>query len=54
MEKNLVIESHEKSCKIGITNIVMEIENILKKSWKSHGISPLFITKHAVAIIPYL
>ena len=33
----------EKSLKMGKTNRVMKIENILKKSWRSHGIILLLI-----------
>ena len=41
---------------MGNENKVMEIENILKKSWISHRISLLLIADHAqeVPIIPYL
>ena len=46
IEKNLFMENGQKN----------KVENILKKSWKSHGISLLLITNHAreVQIIPYL
>ena len=61
MEKHgqiLVMESHKKwakkSWKMG--KKVMEIEDILKKSRKSHGISLLLIMNQALEVpkIPYL
>ena len=50
------VKSQESHGKVVKQNKVMEIDNILKKSWKSHGISLLLIMNHAreVQIIPYI
>ena len=56
MEKRGETSYPGKSWKICQKNNAMEIENVLKKSWKCHGISLPLITNHTreVMIIPYL
>ena len=56
MEKHWKKSCRGKSWKMGQENKVMEIENIPKKSWKSHDIFLLLIVNHVreVLIIPNL